>query len=110
MTAYSATQWADVTMARRDWKDAPTDDGRLNDLLTAATAACRAYAPVRPDATVIPVSWQTATVLQAREIASAAARDGGDVIGIGDYAIRARDLSVTVKGLLRPRRPFGAVG
>lgn len=110
MTAYSATQWADKALARRDWADAPSSDPRLDDLLTAATLACRSYAPTRLPADVIPVSWSTATVYMAREIYNAAARDGQDVIGFGDYAIRARPLPDAVKALLRPQRAFGAMG
>jgi hypothetical protein len=110
VTVYSATQWADTTRARRDWADAPSDDARLNDLLTAATDACRSYAPTRAADAVIPVGWSTAAVFQAREIYNAATRDGQDVIGIGDYAIRARPLPDAVKALLRPQRAFGSVG
>lgn len=109
MTAYSAAQWADTALARREWADAPSDDARLNDLLTAATSACRAFAPTRDAAFVVPVEWQLAAVYQAREVANAATRDG-DVIGFGDYAIRARALTDHVKSLLRPARPFGAMG
>jgi hypothetical protein len=110
VTVYNAPQWADKPRARRDWADAPADDARLDDLLTAATDACRAYAPTRDAAFVIPVGWTTATVYQAREIYNAATRDGQDVIGFGDYAIRARPLPDAVKSLLRPQRAFGAMG
>lgn len=110
MTVYSATQWADKALARRDWSDAPASDPRLDDLLTAATDACRAYAPTRDAAFVIPVAWSIATVLMAREIYNSATRDGQDVIGFGDYAIRARPLPDAVRARLRPERAFGAMG
>lgn len=110
MTAYNAPEWATKAEARTHWADAPADDARLDTLLGVATAACRAYAPVLADADPIPAGYMIATVYQAREVYSAAARDGQDVIGFGDYAIRARPLPDAVKALLRPQRALGPVG
>lgn len=60
-------------------------------------------------ARTIPQVWMMATVYQAREVYAAGQRDG-DVIGLGDYAIRARPLTPSVMTLLRPiTRPM-AVG
>jgi hypothetical protein len=51
-----------------------------------------------------------ANVYQAREIYAAAQRGEQDVIGVGDYAIRARPITAAVKQLLRPQRGLPAVG
>lgn len=95
------TAWADSTFAGTHWPDASTiPPGRLTDLLDAATTACIAYAPT-PLPSTIPTSYKLACVLHARELYAAAQRDG-DVIGVGDYALRVRPLTDTVKALLRP--------
>lgn len=59
---------------------------------------------------LVPARYTLATVMQAREIYSAGQRDSGDVIGFGDYAIRARPLTAAIKQLLRPQRGRPAVG
>lgn len=96
------TAWADPTFARRHWSDAPSDDTRLGELLDAATVQCQAYAPVLADPAAPPVNYQLATVYAARELYAASQRGEADVIGVGDYAIRARPLTASVKALLRP--------
>ena len=53
---------------------------------------------------LVPTNYMLATVYQAREAYAAGQRDG-DVIGLGDYAIRVRPLTASVKALLRP--PLG---
>ena len=58
----------------------------------------------------IPTNYVLANIFQAREIYAAAQRGEQDVIGVGDYAIRARPLTAAVKQLLRPQRGFMAVG
>lgn len=163
--------WADKTQARRHWKDAPTDDTTLDELLTVAFQEVVRYAPPIPDRTFtadlvngsplivadtetagitdsdigrdidgvgipaaakvmyvtplaitstlantatgtavtvtvsgVPLAYTLATIYQAREVHTAAIRGESDVIGIGDYAIRARPLTAAVRQLLRPRR------
>jgi hypothetical protein len=50
----------------------------------------------------VPERYTLAVILQARELWSAAQRDG-DVIGLGEgYAMRSRPLTGAVKALLRP--------
>jgi hypothetical protein len=49
----------------------------------------------------VPTRYRLAVVYQAREVYAAASRDG-DVIGVGDYAIRSRPLTGAGKQLLRP--------
>lgn len=101
--------WATKTEARSHWPDAVNiSDAVLDVLLDVATEQCRAYAPAV--AQPYPVGYMLATVYQAREMYSAAYRDSGDVIGIGDYAIRAKPLTAAVKSLLRPQRGVPGVG
>lgn len=97
------TAWATLEQARQDWPDAPTSDDVLARLLADATPACQAYAPALADPDTIPAHYSRACTLQARELWAAARRDG-DVIGGAEYAVRARDLTATVRSLLRPRR------
>jgi len=103
--------WATRAQARnpRLWADAPTDDATLDQLLTAATDQCRAYAPALADGDLLPDRYVLATIYQAREIQAAAHRDG-DVIGVGDYVTRSRPLTGTVKQLLRPQAGTPVVG
>jgi len=101
------TAWADKTLARRHWADSGAmDDTKLDELLAAAQRACEQYAPTLAPTDAVPAGYGLAVVYHARDLATAATRDG-DVIGVGDYAIRVRDLSSTVKALLRPRRRGG---
>ena len=102
--------WADPSTVRAMWADAPDDDARLTQLLTAAQEEAEAYAPTLPVGDPIPARYVEALVLQAREVWGAAQRSG-DVIGGEDYPIRVRPLSDAVRQLLRPRNPrprFGA--
>lgn len=107
---YVTTPWATKTDARLHWKGAASlDDTMLDQLLAAADEAVRAFAPVLADATVVPTGYVLATVYQAKEVRDAAQRDG-DTIGVGDYVIRSRPLTASVKQLLRPSDPFGGQG
>jgi hypothetical protein len=72
--------------------------------LTAATLSAAATASATADLTLIPTSLMIAVVYQAREVYAASVRDG-DLIGAGDYAIRARPLTASVKQLVRPAGP-----
>lgn len=60
-------------------------------------------------ADIVPPAYRMAVVLQARDVWQASRRVGDSVaIGEGQYAIRVRPLSDTVKALLRP--PTGVPG
>lgn len=108
--SYAPGPWADRVMARDHWPSAKNlPDALLDQLLAAADEAVRAFAPVLPDADLVPNGYVLATVYQAKEIRDAGQRDG-DTIGAGDFVIRARPLTSTVKQLLRPMDPFGGVG
>jgi hypothetical protein len=57
-----------------------------------------------------PTRYKLAVVYQAREVFTASQRGESDVIGVGDFAIRARPLTGPVKQLLRPQTPSFTVG
>lgn len=97
------TEWADREFTRRQWRDAPTDDVRLDELLAAALPAVVEYAPALPEALAeAPVSYRLAHVFHARELWNAQERTNADSIVAGDFVMRARPLTTTVKQLLRP--------
>jgi hypothetical protein len=58
----------------------------------------------------VPSRYVLATVYEAPEIWAASQRGEQDVIGVGDYAIRARPLTAAVKQLLPPARGVPVVG
>lgn len=101
--------WATTTDAQVHWDDAsalaPT---RLQELLDIAQEQCEEYAPAHAEP--VPARYKLAVIYQARETYTASQRDESDVIGFGDYAIRARPLTSTVKQLLRPQRGVPVVG
>lgn len=99
-----ADRWTTREQAERHWADAKTlTDATLDELLAAAEESCLTYGPALADPlpTPMPVRWVLASIYQAREIRAAGLREG-DVIGVGDYAIRARPLTSAVRQLLRP--------
>lgn len=99
--------WATRDEARAHWADAKSiPDATLDVLLDVATEQCEAYAPT---ASPVPSRYMLATVYQARENYAAGQRDG-DVIGFGDFAIRSKPLTASVKSLLRPQSGVPAVG
>lgn len=101
--------WATIVDARRHWPDASAiDDAELQELLDTAFESCLAYAP--PYTTPVSIAFVLANIFQARDIYTAMRRDEPDVVGVGDYAIRARPLTAQVKQLLRPDRRVKAVG
>lgn len=86
----------------------PNADGSLvwRDAVLAQIVAQPVTAPAVVE---VPTRYQLAVVYQARELYAAADRDG-DVIGVGDYAIRSRPLTGAVKALLRPQSARFTVG
>jgi hypothetical protein len=96
--------WVDVTLARREWADAPADDDRLSFLLGIAQERCSAYlgdalASIQP----IPDRYRLAVIYDARDLWSFEQSTAG-LISIGDTAIRPPDLSRIVRANLRPHR------
>lgn len=108
------------------WPDSDglIDDDVLNIYLSAAKAACLAFAPARePGALVvvddivqpeepgtIPDEWRLAQAMQARNIynAAQASPSSGDFDG-GGYGLSSFPLDWQVKQLLRPQMGVGAI-
>ena len=90
------------------WPDSRNiEEPTLAQLLASAWEQCAEYLPaaqLTPPPTQPPARWAHANVLQARDVYEAGRRQGGasDVIVGGEFAIRVRALSSTVKALLRP--------
>jgi hypothetical protein len=77
----------------------------MTDLLVTAEEQCREFVyktgqPTDPDP--LPFRYTLATIMQARELYNAGQRDNADVVGVGDFGLRAGDLTRHVKRLLRP--------
>lgn len=98
------TAWAIPADARTWWRDAADlSDNELQFLLGAAQEECEAFAPALADTDPVPARYTLAVVYQARDIYAVSRRQGdSDLIGDGEYAIRARPLSGAIKQLLRP--------
>lgn len=78
--------------------------------VTLSAAATASGVDVSVTVSGVPTSYMQANIFQARETYAAAQRGEQDVIGIGEYAIRARPLTAAVIQLLRPQRRMKAVG
>jgi hypothetical protein len=112
------TSWATKAQARGEqagssplWADAVSlSDDTLDYYLTAATEQCQAYAPALAEGQVMPNRYILGCIYQARELYAASTRGESDVIGVGDFAIRARPLTAAVRQLLRPHSPSFTVG
>lgn len=103
--------WATREQARAFWPDAASiADATLDTLLDVATEQAVEYAPALAVGAPVPARYMLATVYQAREVYAASQRGEQDVIGIGDYAIRARPMTAAVKRLLRPVKGRPKVG
>lgn len=103
--------WASTEQARVHWKaGVAVNDDTLAVLLTAAEEQCAAYAPALAAGDAVPIRYQLAVIYQARELYNASQRDNADAIGVGDFVIRARPLTSTIKQLLRPQRVGWTVG
>jgi hypothetical protein len=97
--------------ARRHWADAvQLPDGTLDELLEAALPAVINYAPALPDDFPAPADYLLGLTYHARDLRTAVLRGEADVVGVGDYALRARPLAAAVKQLLRPQRGRPGIG
>lgn len=95
------SSWAQLDDAREVWPDAPVDDDVLARLLVTGCEQLSEFAPALVPGAAVPQRYIEANVLQARELWSAARRDG-DLVGFDTYAVRVRPLSATVRQLVRP--------
>ena len=98
--------WATKAQARSHWPDAVNlEDSVLDVLLDSAQeqlAASRRTIPA-----TIPTTWVLANVYHARDLYQAGLREG-DLIGLGDFVVRARPMTSTVRQLMDPPRGFAA--
>lgn len=101
------TPWADKAQARSHWPDAVNLDDALLDVLLEAATEQLAASRTLPLPDPIPTRWALANIYHARDLYQAGQRNG-DVIGFGDYAVRARPMSSTVKQLMDPPRGWNA--
>lgn len=98
---------ADRALIADHWEDgAVLTDEHLTSLLKVAQEQAEAYAPALAEGAEVPESYRVGVIFQARDVRRAQlATDGGETIGVGDYAIRARPLAAAVKAMFRPPRP-----
>lgn len=108
--AYETTPWADAATVTQHWADAPTTTTTRDRLLSVATIQARDYAPTLPVGTPVPDTYALAVIYQAADLWAAILRGDTDIIGVGDYALRRRPLSGTVRGLLRPETGLPPIG
>lgn len=98
--------WATPAEARNLWGTDDTkglSDDVLTTLLEVAFEECVAYAPAVEG--TVPERYKLANIMQAREIYTASKRGdaSADVVGVGDFVVRARPLSAVVRQMLRPQ-------
>lgn len=95
--------WATLPQARTHWRGSVSvDDDTVTDLLAAAEEACAEFAPALAVGEPVPFRYTLAVIYHAKELYEAATR-AGDAINTEGFVIRARDLTATVKQLLRPK-------
>ena len=102
----------DLELIGLHWEDgAVLSVAHLTSLLTVAQEQVEPYAPALADPAAVPESYRVAAIFQARDLRDAQLRTGSsEIIGVGDYAIRARPLTAIVRGMLRPTRPASHFG
>lgn len=123
--------WLSLDIVREEWPDALVSDEWLTSILETAQEQILEYAPASltskldtlnlpialtstdpytesDDSAAFPPRIRSALLMQAREIWRAAEREG-DVLGVGEYTVRASDMTTTVRKILRPRRAYPIV-
>jgi hypothetical protein len=111
MATYADSAWATQAEAAAHWADAATlTPGVATALLTAATNSLRSMAPVLAAGDTVPAGYQLAVIYTARDLRAAILRGDTDLIGVGEYAVRARPVSAVVRSLLRPEPAVPVVG
>lgn len=120
------TLWLEPDIIRYEWPDGGNlPDEVLSTVVKAAQEQLTAYAPASlmatlegltlpititsedpyqesADSAAFPARLRTALIMQTREIWRASERDG-DVLGVGDFTVRATDMTASVRKMLRPR-------
>jgi hypothetical protein len=103
------TGWHTLASARAQWADAPRLDISLYTFLAGAREQIVEYGPELAAGVRVPLSWQQAQLMQARNCWNAAKTDpasGG--IGGDDLVFRPYPMDQTVRYLIRPKRAAGA--
>ena len=73
-------------------------------LLAAATSTAKRHTPpLAPGTTPVTDDMVLAVIYLAKDLRAAILRGDTDIVGVGDYALRARSLSAVVRALL-PRK------
>lgn len=126
------TGWHTLDTARDQWRDAPSDDDTLQQLLDVARHQVTAYAPTytgepgtstlaAPDPTTgalqpvtaatVPADYRLAQLMQARNIWNAGRVDPASG-GLGDdsFIMRPFPLDWMVKQIIRPKRALPWIG
>lgn len=97
--------WIDTEEAGALWREA---DGleleELELILTAAHAACDAWAPEQSTAEV-PAHWKLAQIMQAKHLWARFRSGNGEDIGPDGFTISTYPLVLEARQLLRPKRP-----
>ena len=103
--------WCSPTQAVAGWTDAETLPADVVELfLDVAYETCLEYAPALAAGAVPPKRYTLAVALQAADDYAATKRDAGDVIGVGEQAIRVRPITDQVRAKLRPRSAVPGFG
>lgn len=103
--------WVTLSWARGEWRDAPTDDAQLFDLLELAKDQCLAFAPVLAEGALVPVGYRKGQMMQARNIWNASKVDPSNgSFGSDTFVLRPFPLDWMVKQQLRPARGIPQVG
>lgn len=75
----------------------------LDDLALPITIATEDPYTESADSAAFPPRLRVALIMQAREVWRASEREG-DVLGVGEFTVRASDMTSAVRKLLRPRK------
>lgn len=121
------TMWLEADIIRYEWPDgASLPDEVLETIVNSAQELIEEYAspsllarldgltlPITivsevpyqesADSALFPPRLRTALIMQAREIWRSSEREG-DVLGVGEFAVRATDMTSTVRKMIRPRQ------
>jgi hypothetical protein len=111
LVAQEENGWHTCDSAREEWRDAPTSDARLFQVLAQAREQVTEFAPALAAETPIPSRYREGQMMQARNLWNAGRVDpGSGATGDEDFVIRPFPLDWMVKQVLRPQRAIGAIG
>jgi hypothetical protein len=103
--------WVTLSWARSEWRDAPSEDDQLFELLELARTQCETFAPKLAEGALVPVGYRRGQMMQARNIWNAARVDPSNgSFGSDSFVIRPFPLDWMVKQQLRPAQGVPRVG